>query len=110
VLLQTIANVFKVTAPYPDCAARWGGEEFVMMMPGFDCIEAEKLAEKVRSEVEALVILTEDNAETKITVSIGLNCVVPDENTVIGDFINDADRALYKAKESGRNRVVRSEN
>jgi diguanylate cyclase (GGDEF)-like protein len=108
VLLQTIANVFKQSAPAPECAARWGGEEFVMLMPGFDMDEAFALAEKVRSAVEALVIPTEEGEVTTITVSIGLNSIVPQENTAIGDFINQADQALYKAKESGRNRVVKN--
>jgi diguanylate cyclase (GGDEF)-like protein len=106
VLLQTIANVFKQTAPNPDCAARWGGEEFVILMPGLDVFEASKIAEKVRSSVEALAIPTESGEVTTITVSVGLNCIIPDESTDIGDFVNKADQALYKAKESGRNRVV----
>jgi diguanylate cyclase (GGDEF)-like protein len=109
-LLQTIANVFKQLAPFHECAARWGGEEFVILMPGTNIEQAAETAEKVRSEVEASVILTEDSAETRITVSIGLNSVIPDEESVIGDFINKADQALYKAKEAGRNRVMKSEN
>jgi diguanylate cyclase (GGDEF)-like protein len=109
VLLQTIANVFKRLAPFPDCAARWGGEEFVVLMPGFNIDEAAELAEKVRGEVEALIIPTEDEEKTTITVSIGLNTIIPEEDSEIGDFINKADQALYRAKETGRNRVMRSE-
>ncbi|MCL2694344.1 MAG: diguanylate cyclase [Oscillospiraceae bacterium] len=110
VLLQTVASVFKQVALSPDYAARWGGEEFVMLMPGMKMEEAAVLAEKVRSQVEALAIPTEDGEITTITVSIGLNSVVPDEDTDIGEFVNKADQALYKAKESGRNRVVRNTN
>jgi diguanylate cyclase (GGDEF)-like protein len=110
VLLQTVAGVFKETAPAPNCAARWGGEEFVMLMPRYNIDEAGELAENVRKQVEALIIPTEDGEETKITVSIGLNCIIPDEDTDIAEFVNKADQALYKAKESGRNRVVNNEN
>jgi diguanylate cyclase (GGDEF)-like protein len=77
-----------------------------MLLPGMDSAEALKVAEKVRSSVEALAIPTEDGEVTTITVSIGLNCVIPDEDTEIGEFVNKADQALYKAKETGRNRVV----
>jgi diguanylate cyclase (GGDEF)-like protein len=77
-----------------------------MLMPGMDVAEALKVAEKVRSSVEALAIPTEDGEVTTITVSIGLNSVIPDDNTNIGEFVNKADQALYKAKETGRNRVV----
>jgi len=110
VLLQTIANVFRNGASDPDYAARWGGEEFVMLMPGLNADEAEELANKVRKEVEALIIPTEDGEDTTITISIGLNSIIPEDEKEIAEFINKADQALYRAKESGRNRVVRNEN
>jgi diguanylate cyclase (GGDEF)-like protein len=108
ILLQTIAEVFARLAPRPEHAARWGGEEFVMMLPGMDFDEAEEVAQQVRKEVEALRVPRENGELTTITVSIGLNSTVPDDTTTIGDFIKKADEALYQAKESGRNRVVKS--
>ena len=92
-----------------DFIARWGGEEFVILLPGTCYDGATEIAERVRGNVEALVIPAEEGVETKITVSIGINSVIPDANTSIADFINKADQALYKAKESGRNRFVKSE-
>jgi diguanylate cyclase (GGDEF)-like protein len=92
-----------------DFVARWGGEEFVILLPGTDGAGAVEIAEQVRKNVEEVIVHTEDGEETRITVSIGVNCVSPDAGAVIKDFIEKADQALYKAKEDGRNRVVLSE-
>ena len=92
-----------------DFLARWGGEEFVILLPGTIIEGAEEVAEKIRKNVEGSVILTEDGSETRITVSIGVNTAIPDAKASIDDFIKRADKALYKAKESGRNRFVISE-
>ncbi|MCL2603306.1 MAG: diguanylate cyclase [Defluviitaleaceae bacterium] len=89
-----------------DFAARWGGEEFIILLPNTDSEGAGEVAERVRKNVEETDIPTEHNVITKITVSIGVNSLIPSENTSIDDFIEKADQALYKAKESGRNRYV----
>jgi diguanylate cyclase (GGDEF)-like protein len=89
-----------------DFAARWGGEEFVILLPGTNAGGAAEIAERVRKNVEAAIIPTDEGTETKITVSIGVSSIVPDSNTSIRGFIEKADQALYKAKESGRNRFV----
>lgn len=87
-------------------AARWGGEEFVLLLPGIALEEAKQVAESVRRNIETMIVPTEDGTDTKITVSIGVNSIIPDEKSAIGDFIRKADFALYKAKELGRNKVV----
>ena len=103
---ETAARTIKRSS---DFIARWGGEEFVILMPSVDMAGAIAVAESVRKNVEALVLPTEDGATTGITVSIGVNSIVPDADATAKDFIERADQALYKAKESGRNRYVISE-
>ena len=89
-----------------DFCARWGGEEFIILLSGTGADGAAEVAERIRKNIESAVIPDEKGAETRITVSIGVNSAVPDADTSIDDFIKKADQALYKAKESGRNRFV----
>ena len=88
-----------------DFFARWGGEEFVMLLPNTDIYGAAEVAEKLRANIEEMEIPTEDGEITKVTVSIGVKSVNPTADTSSSDFLTKADQALYRAKESGRNRV-----
>jgi len=88
-----------------DFVARWGGEEFVILLVNTDLNGAAEVAENIRKNAETMEILTEDGDITKITVSIGVNSIIPVNSTSPAEFMSKADQALYKAKESGRNRV-----
>jgi len=92
-----------------DFAARWGGEEFIILLPGSDACGAAGVAERIRKETEASTIFTEAGEETKITVSIGVNAAVPCTGSVVEEFVRKADQALYKAKQQGRNRVAQAD-
>jgi diguanylate cyclase (GGDEF)-like protein len=81
----------------------------VILLPDTHIDGAAEVAERVRKNVEAVVIPTEDETETRITVSIGVNSVIPDTAAPVSDFMEKADQALYKAKEQGRNRFVINE-
>jgi diguanylate cyclase (GGDEF)-like protein len=108
--LKTFAEVASQTLLRPiDFAARWGGEEFVILLPGTDTEGAVVVAERVRKNVEAATIHGDGDLVTKITVSIGINTLIPEADMTIKEFIEKADQALYKAKETGRNRYVVSE-
>jgi diguanylate cyclase (GGDEF)-like protein len=87
-----------------DQAARFGGEEFAVLCASTDAAGAQHLAEKIRAEVEGGRLVF-DGARLSVTVSIGI-AVWPQDGREPGALVAAADRALYAAKESGRNRVV----
>jgi diguanylate cyclase (GGDEF)-like protein len=90
-----------------DYVARWGGEEFVVLLPTTDWSGAMKAAENIRRNVENTQIPFDDGRTTNITISIGLNSITPVPGCSIRDFINSADQALYHAKKTGRNKVCK---
>jgi diguanylate cyclase (GGDEF)-like protein len=96
------SNAHRVT----DCLARYGGEEFVILLAGTELDNAVSLAEKIRSQLESSPVNWEDK-EIPLTISIGLSTGDFEERGKDSQevFIARADKALYKAKNSGRNRV-----
>jgi diguanylate cyclase (GGDEF)-like protein len=84
-----------------DCPARFGGEEFAVLLPGTSTSEALKVAENIRRKVEQW---SEDPKVT--TVSVGVASMVPTAALAWSDLIEAADKALYAAKANGRNRTV----
>ena len=104
--LKVTADIIKDTIKRPgDYAARWGGEEFIILLPATDIDGAMSIAEKIRTSLESTVISILDYLETKITVSIGVNTQIPAQGCSIERFIDEADKALYIAKRTGRNKV-----
>src|SRR5690606_25808983 len=85
-----------------DILSRWGGEEFVLLLKDTSLESARQLAEKLRQQVRALAP-THDQRTLEISVSIGVTCLQPDDS--LDSLIARADRALYRAKQSGRDRV-----
>ena len=105
--LKTFAEVASTTISRAnDFVARWGGEEFVILLSNTDSAGALEVAEHVRKNIEATEIPTENGVITKVTVSIGVHTVIPNADSSCTEFIKKADLALYDAKEQGRNRVV----
>ena len=86
--------------------ARYGGEEFAMILPETTLEAAREVAEKCRQAVQDLGIEHAGNAGYGVvTISIGVACIVPEEDLHYGDLIEMADQALYESKEKGRNCV-----
>jgi diguanylate cyclase (GGDEF)-like protein len=105
-VLQTVSKIFSREIKRPaDFVVRWGGEEFAVILPDTDSNGAVHLAESIRKSVEGTEILLDGGKKTKITVSIGVHSLIPAQRSSYNDFIRDADDALYKAKEEGRNRI-----
>ena len=106
VVLQAVAKTITQSLERPsDFGARWGGEEFIVLLPNTDSDGALTIAERIRLNISNVAIPCADGAETKVTVSIGVNTQKPQTNSSHDSFIAEADQALYKAKKSGRNRV-----
>jgi diguanylate cyclase (GGDEF)-like protein len=104
--LQDVARIMKQTCRRSsDFIARWGGEEFVALLPNTDARGGLVMGEKFRTNIEAAEFFLSDGTSTKTTVSIGVNSQIPTASSFLGEFISGADKALYVAKETGRNSV-----
>jgi two-component system cell cycle response regulator len=89
-----------------DLACRFGGEEFVVVMPDTEAHVAEKVAERIRAEIERTpFVVGREGVEIKVTVSVGVSSLRHAPDTV-EDLMKRADVALYEAKSGGRNKVV----
>jgi len=109
IVLQKIADVFPQSFRRPcDFAARWGGEEFVVLLPNTHLDGAFQIAEKIRADIENMSIPAADGSQIRITLSIGVSSTVPAKEALVDAFVSNADKALYSAKESGRNKVIHS--
>ena len=86
--------------------ARYGGEEFALLLPGLDLERARAIADEARKAVEDLQINHAESPCGYVTVSIGVESVIPDKFQTTADLIEAADTALYAAKRRGRNNVV----
>jgi two-component system, cell cycle response regulator len=93
-----------------DIVARYGGEEFGVILPFAGSDEAYLVAERIRKAFAGVPIPADGEKDIKVTVSIGVSTVHPDTEVIHveegSSVIKSADDALYKAKRSGRNRVV----
>jgi len=102
-VIQTVAEVFQAGIRQSDVACRYGGEEFALIMPATPPDEAGKLCERIREFVEAMRFPR--HPERTVTISIGV-AGSPGGCTLTADqWIEAADKCLYHAKKSGRNRV-----
>ncbi|MDR2357438.1 MAG: diguanylate cyclase [Oscillospiraceae bacterium] len=107
VLLKCLARTFTkcLRRPY-DTVARIGGEEFAVTLPNTDLVGAMGVAESIRAAAEAMrVPCANCGTDTFVTVSIGVATTIPGERHGVGGLIEQADRNLYSAKTSGKNRI-----
>ena len=102
-VLKKLATLFQQNIRREELLGRYGGEEFVVVMPEVDSSGAFQLAEKLRKTVEGTVFKSGE-AELPITISVGVATLGAEES--VKAFLDTADQALYKSKEDGRNRVT----
>lgn len=107
-LLKNVAKIISDTVRDGDLCYRYGGDEFVLIIPMAAYTEAKAIGNRVLSNISAETFVIEDGingtCEFKLTVSVGIACFPQDANSKI-DIINLADKMMYKAKQSGRGMV-----
>lgn len=106
--LRRVAGVLKERQRRPgDLAARYGGEEMLMLLPDTDAEGAHAVAERIRADIQALDIAHRGNPNGVVTVSAGVGALalLPAEQASVAQLLGSADAALYAAKHGGRNQV-----
>jgi diguanylate cyclase (GGDEF)-like protein len=89
-----------------DFFARFGGEEFILVLPETDDHSASKIAERCRNLVfKSQIPHAESPVSQLVTVSIGVGTIVPSQSDYLMSFIDLVDKRLYQAKQRGRNRI-----
>jgi len=102
-VLKTAAHIVKHSVREADLLARWGGEEFILLLPNSGCKEAYRAAEKIRKALEAFRF----DEVGQVTCSLGITEVA--DGDTLESAIERADAALYRAKGSGRNQTITCE-
>ena len=108
VVLKQVADVFVKATRKGDVAGRFGGEEFLLIMPGADTRQAVDRSDKVREAIQALTLTHAGQQLGTVTASFGV-ATFPGAGETTLELIDAADKALYAAKGAGRNRVVASD-
>jgi diguanylate cyclase (GGDEF)-like protein len=98
VMLRAVGGLLTSLARQGDTVARWGGEEFVVVLPETDLAGARRFAERLRRTIEAHSV-----GDMKTTASCGVATMLPEDN--VEELLGAADQALYRAKSNGRNRT-----
>jgi diguanylate cyclase (GGDEF)-like protein len=103
-VLQSVANTLRACLRQQDKIGRYGGEEFLILMPFTPPEQARQIAERCRQAIAELVL--PDNLPLSLTISLGVTSQIKNQVSNADDLIHQADIAMYEAKNLGRNRVV----
>jgi len=101
-VLKTVSKIIKSSIRDSDTGGRWGGEEFMIILPKTSEEEASHVAEKLRSSVES----TDFGINIPLTCSMGVSST--DGRKELKELLSNADKAMYKAKRSGKNKVIKA--
>ncbi|MEC7524639.1 MAG: diguanylate cyclase [Myxococcota bacterium] len=102
-VLKSVGDLLSSLARESDVCARWGGEEFVILLTSTDLPGGAQAAERVRAAIEAMRVDNDRGERIPVTASFGVATLEPNEE--MDALVDRADRAMYLAKTSGRNRV-----
>ncbi|MFV0465264.1 MAG: GGDEF domain-containing protein [Lachnospiraceae bacterium] len=103
-VLIRLASLLDEKMVWPNAAARWGGEEFIIFLQGTDLASAKTSMEVLKKSIQEMVTETEDGT-ISVTVSFGISMITSNQPEKFYAAYNRADQALYLAKSTGRNRV-----
>jgi len=103
-VLQVLTNLVTKTTRATDLVCRYGGEEFIVLMPEANREEGLAMAERLRQEISRMTVVTEVG-DLSLTVSLGVAALGTEEDENLEGLISRADRAMYQAKAAGRNTV-----
>jgi two-component system cell cycle response regulator len=103
-VLRRFARLLEASIRDVDLAARWGGEEFLLILPGTDGAGAARLAERIRTRLAETTLLTPEGVPIVATASFGVAATAEEPGSA-EELVAEADAALYAAKRAGRNRV-----
>lgn len=109
-VLAMIARITREVLRSSEIPARWGGEEFIVLLPETPAEAAAAVAERLRGKIEEAELST-DRGVVKVTASFGVSDVLEHRDTrledqIVSEFVSTADRAMYASKSTGRNRVT----
>ncbi len=108
-VLKAVADVFGGGLRAGDLAGRYGGEEFMLVLPGTGSLGAQVVGENIRREVEGLRVPYGKGADLRVTISLGCATLVGGKYASPEELVRAADMALYAAKRAGRNAVIPAE-
>ncbi|MBN2651842.1 MAG: GGDEF domain-containing protein [Spirochaetales bacterium] len=109
-MLVLISDILKSSVRKEDIVSRFGGEEFIIMLPECPSTNAYEIAERIRTNIKSAFII-ENGKKVNVTVSLGVMSVVADSSLDPNELIEKVDMAMYASKKNGRNRttIVRSQ-
>ncbi len=102
IALRNLARLIKTNLRDSDLPCRFGGEEFAVLLPNTTALEAVEMANMLRKMMMTTIIALADENALSLTASFGIS----DDGTTVEDLLNNADKAMYLAKNSGRNHVM----